>query len=388
MFGISSVTLFRGYPHDNRRSMEIYSRHLIAGLRAKLPAARIREVVPRSPAWAGRNDHAMRVFRYVVYPWQARSKHGQINHITEAGYAHLVRRLNPDKTIVTVHDLIPLLSWRGLIPGLTYPHSPRLFEHSISHLRNCAAVVVPSQCIRNDVIRHCGCRAGNVHVVRHGIDRRFRPFLREERREQRRRLRLPVEDPLILICGDEPYKNHDTCIRVLHRVRRRLPRAMLVRVGKRRRPTAAQEAASERTILDLGDFEPEAMPAVYNAVDLLLFPSWYEGFGWPPLEAMACGVPVVASSAGSIPEVVGDAAYLCSPDDDSALAERVCQVLEDAPARPRIIEKGLHRAKEFSWDRNVDRICNLYAEILLRGVAPATEGQRAGLFLSDPGDVH
>jgi glycosyltransferase involved in cell wall biosynthesis len=225
--------------------------------------------------------------------------------------------------------------------------------------------------------------------VRHGIDERFLPFPREERLEQRRRLALPVGDPLILICGYEPYKNHDTCIRVLRRVRRQFPGAMLVRVGKRlRRSPPANAAAPERTILDLGDFEPEAMPGVYNAVDLLLFPSWYEGFGWPPLEAMACGVPVVASDAGSIPEVVGDAGYLCSPDDDSALAERVCQLLEDAPARLRLIEKGHLRVKEFSWNRHADRICSLYAEILRRGSSPATEGGRADLFLSDPRDIH
>src|SRR5262245_45608824 len=126
MSGVASIVLFRGFPQDHRRSMEIYSKHLVDGLRAKLPGVRIREVVPRAPAWAGRNDHAMRMFRYFVYPWRARSESGHIYHITEAGYAHLIPLLSPNRTIVTVHDLIPFLSWRGLIPGLSYPHPPRL----------------------------------------------------------------------------------------------------------------------------------------------------------------------------------------------------------------------------------------------------------------------
>jgi len=130
MPSISSVSVFRGYSQDRRPSMQIYSEHLVAGLRAKLSGARIREIVPLAPQAAGKSPHAMRLLRYLMYPWQARSENSSINHITESGYAHLIRCLDPSKTIVTVHDLIPLLSWRGIIPGLSYPHAPRLLELS------------------------------------------------------------------------------------------------------------------------------------------------------------------------------------------------------------------------------------------------------------------
>jgi glycosyltransferase involved in cell wall biosynthesis len=105
------------------------------------------------------------------------------------------------------------------------------------------------------------------------------------------------------------------------------------------------------------------MPSVYNAVDSLLFPSWYEGFGWPPLEAMACGIPVVASSAGSLPEVVGDAGYIGAPDDVAALSERIREVLEDTHSRSSLIEKGFCRANQFTWDRHDERLCDIYAAV-------------------------
>jgi hypothetical protein len=95
------------------------------------------------------------------------------------------------------------------------------------------------------------------------------------------------------------------------------------------------------------------MPSVYNAVDSLLFPSWYEGFGSPPLEAMACGIIIV--NAGSLPEVVGDAGYICAPDDVETLSERIREVLEDSASRSSLIEKGLWRANQFTWDRHDER---------------------------------
>jgi hypothetical protein len=145
---ISSISLFRGYVQDDRRSMQIYSDYLVDGLRAKLPGVPIHEVIPQAPKWLNGNYQAMRLFRYFMYPLRARRESGTINHITEAGYAHLIRCLDYRKTIVTVHDVIPILSWRGLIPGLSHPHAPRLLEHSLSYLKKAAAVITPSECIK------------------------------------------------------------------------------------------------------------------------------------------------------------------------------------------------------------------------------------------------
>ena len=308
----------------------------------------------------------MRLFRYFMYPLRAHQENSTINHITEAGYAHLIRCLDSRKTIVTVHDVIPMLSWRGLIPGLRHPHAPRLLEHSLSYLKKAAAVITPSECIKNDVIKYCECNEENVCVVHHGIDNSFCPYSPEQRIEQRKKFGLPLHDHLILISGDQAYKNHDTCLQVLQRVRKVLHRnAMLVRVGRRSPDSIKPESRSrdDSSILELGMLPRHVMPSVYNAVDALLFPSWYEGFGWPPLEAMACGIPVVVSNTGSLPEVVGDAGYICAPDDVVALSERIREVLEDALSRSSLIEKGLCRANQFTWDQHNERLCDIYAAV-------------------------
>src|SRR5262249_508853 len=108
-------------------------------------------------------------------------------------------------------------------------------------------------------------------------------------------------------------------------------------------------------------------PSVYNAIDALLFPSWYEGFGWPPLEAMACGVPVVASNAGSIPEIVGNGGYLCAPDDVDSLTAHLREVLEDGAGRGYAVEKGGQRAGQFTWERNLERVCDVYNALACGG---------------------
>jgi len=108
------------------------------------------------------------------------------------------------------------------------------------------------------------------------------------------------------------------------------------------------------------------MPALYNAVDLLLFPSLYEGFGWPPLEAMASGTPVVSSRAGSLDEVVGDAALTAAPEDVDALAWHAGSILGDGELRASLIARGLAHAARFSWDRTATEMIAAYRTLLGR----------------------
>src|SRR6185503_19215027 len=108
------------------------------------------------------------------------------------------------------------------------------------------------------------------------------------------------------------------------------------------------------------------LPALYNAVDLLLFPSLYEGFGWPPLEAMASGTPVVCSRAGSLDEIVGEAALTADPEDVEALAWHAGTILTDAKLRGTLFERGLTNAARFSWDRAALQMMSLYHDLMAK----------------------
>jgi glycosyltransferase involved in cell wall biosynthesis len=194
------------------------------------------------------------------------------------------------------------------------------------------------------------------------------PFVpNPERGRSLRRARGLGDGPLILQVGGQFYKNIPGVVRVLARLRRDGIDARVVRIG---RALAGEErAVAERlgvlgSVIELGRVSDDEMPALYNAVDLLLFPSLYEGFGWPPLEAMASGTPVVSSRAGSLDEIVGDGALTADPADIDALAGHVAALLSDGDLRARVIARGLAHAARFSWDRTAAEMIGAYRTVL------------------------
>jgi glycosyltransferase involved in cell wall biosynthesis len=118
-----------------------------------------------------------------------------------------------------------------------------------------------------------------------------------------------------------------------------------------------------REILEGGSLPDSELPARYNAVDLLLFPSLYEGFGWPPLEAMASGTPVVCSRAGSLDEIVGEAALTADPEDVETLAWHAGASLTDAAVRTEMIRRGLQHVLKFNWDRTAQEMVDVYRSV-------------------------
>jgi glycosyltransferase involved in cell wall biosynthesis len=169
--------------------------------------------------------------------------------------------------------------------------------------------------------------------------------------------------------GQMFYKNIVGVLRVLERLRKGGLEVRLVRVG---RPLAGADAALadqlgvRGAVVELGALPDRDVPALYNAVDLLLFPSLYEGFGWPPLEAMASGTPVVCSRAGSLDEVVGDAALTADPEDVDALTWHAAAALTDRTVRARLIERGLDWTRQFNWDRTAEQMIGVYRTVVER----------------------
>jgi glycosyltransferase involved in cell wall biosynthesis len=173
----------------------------------------------------------------------------------------------------------------------------------------------------------------------------------------------------MLQIGRTFYKNIAGVLRVLARLRRDGVDVRVARVG---RALAGEERAlAEKlgvldSVVELGGVPDDDIPALYNAVDLLLFPSLYEGFGWPPLEAMASGTPVVCSRAGSLDEVVADAALTADPEDTEALSWHAGAILGDATLRASLIARGLAHAARFSWDRTAREMTGAYQTLLAR----------------------
>jgi glycosyltransferase involved in cell wall biosynthesis len=358
---------------DKRTSMEVYANNLAQQLiRQKFAAFYIQEHRPQLSTLVGRLPEAanlrMRFARYIDYPRQAEQAQGTVNHILDHGYAHLLRVLDPARTVITVHDIIPILAGQGKIPGVVLPRRSRLSEYSASFLKKAAHIIAISQNTKTDLINYCGCSPEKISVIYYGLHADFRPFSKEEQNTFCHKLGLPRDDTrLILITGAQFYKNQQTSLHVFEKLlaQSSFP-VKLLRLGRKSRDwdSLMQISPARNHIIHLEYLAPEDMVLLYNTVDCLLFPSWYEGFGWPPVEAMACGTPVVVSNRASLPEAVGDAALMCEPDDIDALAQAVTRLLVDHNFREEQIQKGYKHIQRFNWQENAQRTATVYQRII------------------------
>jgi len=259
--------------------------------------------------------------------------------------------------IVTVHDLMRHRDWteRGTRPPLI--HEPNLRDSlylrlDAAGLRMAAALIAVSEHTRRELIGLLGLPPERVTVIPEGVDRRaFRPVSR----------RL-MERPYVLYVGSEqPRKNLGTLFRAFVRLRELWPGLRLVKVGAPGGPEApfrqttldeARLTGVLRHIVFPDRVSHEELVAWYSGALCLVQPSRHEGFGLPPLEAMACGCPVVTSSAGALPEVVGDAGIVYGePDDVDALTRELARLISSAAERRELARAGLERAAQMTWER-------------------------------------
>lgn len=359
MSGAGTVALLRDLPGERRTSMERFADELASAL----VAATDWEPRPHQPsARFGR-----RLARFGVYPLAARQLQADVFHVIDHGYADLALALPRERTVVTCHDLILLRAARGEAE----PWGGRLlaarFRFSVSQLTRVAHVVCDSTATQADVVRLVGVEPARTSVVALGLDPRFRPAVGDL---GTLRDRLGLRGLLIMhVDSGAPYKNVGATIRVTSRLLDRGLDVRLIRVGVPL-PSIYADALPSGIVRDYGFVSDELLVELYQAADVLLFPSEYEGFGWPPVEAMACGTPVVASDRPALPETLGDAGMLVSPNDETALADTVARVLQEPNLAAELRARGLRRAATFSWERTARAYGDIYARVRKRAERP------------------
>lgn len=274
----------------------------------------------------------------------------------------------PRPTVVTIHDLIPLLlpAYRGspLVRAYT-----RLVAASA---RRADAVIADSECSRRDIVRHLGIAAARVHVVYLAADARYCPV--DDLAAVRRKYALP-EKYLLYLGGFDQRKNVRVIIAAFARLKEFYAAGYrLVLAGVKRSEDSTffpnpQRIAREVGLPDdaiqyLGWVAEDDKPALYSGAIVFLFASLYEGFGLPPLEAMACGAPVISSNASALPEVVGDAGIQVDPNDVVAWVDAIRAVLTDGARRAAMRERGIAQSKKFSWDRAARETLAVYRSVM------------------------
>ncbi len=266
------------------------------------------------------------------------------------------------RTILTVHDLtfmrLPHCAEAGLRAYLS-----RVVPRSIERAD---LVLADSQSTKNDLIELLGVPPDKIEVVYAGVESRFRP-MEGEVALQRVKRRYGLDFPFILSLGTlEPRKNFTGLIEAYALLKDKGLK-LVIAGGKgwlyEEIFARVEELGLKDKVIFPGFVADEDLPALYNLARLFVFPSLYEGFGLPPLEAMACGTPVVTSDRPSLPEVVGEAGLMVEATDSQALAKAIERALTDEDLRQEMKEKGLKQAARFTWDAAAEKLLEVYRRL-------------------------
>jgi glycosyltransferase involved in cell wall biosynthesis len=269
-------------------------------------------------------------------------------------------------SVVTIHDCIHLMFPQYLPNRFAYWYARTSIGLAA---RRATRIMTVSESSKRDILKFVDTEPGKIDVIYNAYDERFAIDPREED-VVRVRERYQLESEFVLYAGNvKPHKNLERLIDAFHLVRKRgLDHLKLVLIGDEiSKYTALRRAVHHhqlhKYVRFLGYLPEETLAVMYRLAGVFVFPSLYEGFGLPPLEAMASGTPVVTSNVSSLPEVAGDAAVLVDPYDPHAIAEGIYQVLTDEQLRRDLRRKGVARAGMFSWEQSVRRVRAIYGEV-------------------------
>lgn len=298
-------------------------------------------------------EEAMRILSQLIF--LLRIPRGYtLYHFTNSSLGLAARRNQP--CVVTVHDLIPFNSPRGF--------TDHLIQRSMQSLKHAQRIICVSHKTRNDLLHFLDVDPGRVKVVYEGVDSNL--FQPRDKAKSRELLGLTKDSLIVLHVGsEEPRKNIPTLINAFSRLQKDIPDATLIRVGEKTMAVQRQIDSLKlgdrvlyfQDVKDLGHF--------YNAADVLVFPSYEEGFGLPPLQSMASGCPVIASNTTSIPEVVGDAGILLDPNDAKGVAHWIHEVYVNRELWSSLIERGFKRSQMFNWERAARETIEVYREAIV-----------------------
>lgn len=368
--GINALLLTKqaGY---RQTGVSRYIRRLIEALPAELShdelvmyAGRGAEPVGRGERWRRSlwpvDDPLARVaWEIVGLPLAARRDHLDLFH----GTVNALPRRLPVRSVVTIHDLA-FLRW----PEQTTARRRRyLSRATAAAARQASRIIAVSDATKADIVALLDVDPAKIAVTHLGVDERFRPA--SEARIQAVRDVYSISDPFVLSVGTiEPRKNLPALLQAFARIQHEIPHR-LVLAGPEGWKTsefhdAVQGANLGGRLQLLGFVDERDLPALYSAAGLFVFPSLYEGFGLPVLEAIACGTPVVASNVSSLPEVAGDAALMVAPADIEGLGAAMLNALTDDPLRARLIRDGLLRAGQFTWQATARATAAAYRDAL------------------------
>ncbi len=261
---------------------------------------------------------------------------------------------SPCKTIITIHDLIHLV-YGNYFHKLYY----RFVGSKVK--KNPYWIFSVSKFSKADITQSLGIPPEKVFVTYIGVESKFKPTINENSAK---------EKYILFVGNDKPHKNLEGVLKVYNLASKKIDFTHSLKVVGVEKNFVAHRIKRDgldprisKKIHTYQNYTDDELIRIYQSADLFLGPSLCEGFGLPMLEAMACGVPVITSSRTSIPEVVGDAAIMVDPEKEQIIADTICEVLSNNDLRNTMINRGLERAKMFSWEKTAQETLDLYRMI-------------------------
>jgi glycosyltransferase involved in cell wall biosynthesis len=340
-------------------------RLFVAGVQSALPPAPGLNFAWRStalsPRWLARIWHRARL----PLPVEAFTGPLDLYHATDFV---LPPHLPATRTLVTVHDLSFIQ-----VPETANPRLKAYLDAVVPRsVHRADHVLADSAATRADLVHFYDLPPEKITVLLSGVDSRFRPADAAAAARVRQKYGLTGMDYLLSVGTVQPRKNYARLAQALALLRQQGYDLHLVIVGgagwlEDPIHEAVRAAAVAPYVHFIGFADDVDLPALYSAAQCLVFPSLYEGFGLPVLEAMACGTPVVTSNVSSLPEVAGDAALLVDPYAIESIADAVARLLTDSALRQELIRRGTARAAGFTWEAAARQLVSVYAQLLAQG---------------------
>ncbi len=343
------VIIFKNITNERNPSMQLYAQELLKNMPPNVEGFSI----------SAKNYPLIKYYftKEFIYPKVAAKNQADVNHISDHSYSGLLKYLDPKRTVATCHDLIPLID-SDSVPWL----GKRRFWYNVKFLPRAKRIIVSSEFTKQTIINlFKNITEDTIDVIPYGVSSIFRPL----ERKPELRIKYNIDKKSILHIGSSYLrKNVELILEVLSRRKN----WQFIKVGpfsKGQLDYIKKRNLRERILhfpfIDLT--EREKLAEIYNSVGVLVYPSFYEGFGIPVLEAMACGCPVICSEIPPFVEIAKEAAVFFNPHHAKALESGIERVLEDKSFKNNLVQKGFSTAKRYNWKDCARNTYKIYEEI-------------------------
>lgn len=301
-------------------------------------------------------------WKYRTLPKDLESYDLDLVHDTQGISTFFIKEDPNYKKVITIHDLSSLVFPKMHVRGML---SDKILGHRT--MKNADKIITVSKSTKEDLMKYFEAPEEKIKPIYLGVDEKFRVLDKEKVRNFK--IEYKLDFPFILYFGVlRSRKNIPTLIKAYNLLKKDGTDHKLVIAGGKNQEykkilNIVKDLHLENDVIFTGHMPEEIIVELYNAADLFVFPSLYEGFGLPPLEAMACGTPVITSNASSLPEVVGDAGLMVDPHDIQGLKDAMNAILSNLDLRIEMVKKGLNRSKEFTWKKCALKTMNVYKEV-------------------------